>query len=374
MRQVLNVRLYRKLERAFGDVSVARQGRRGQLRFGKKQLVVKGQVVTQTKLIKKPGEDAGEEYHVNCPFCGDHRKRLYINHTWGSKNPVRDSAELWIVNCYNSGCLRDYDNRKALFEMVFKGAELEEYRENESAVRTQVQPELPGILWPLDKMQEAKPEHPALRYMASRDYDPNEIAKWYEVGFCLEARDRYAAAQGRIVAVIRHKGKLVSWTARLPREPIQPREPKWVHGPFPVGSTLYNLDQASQFKVVNAVEGPGDVWGLGRNSFGLLGKTVGVDRAKIIRKALKKNPEAVVCVVLDPNQHPKDIARGTPHHLTRAVADLREVLQQKVVPIWLPAKSDPGFLDRTYQLRLQQRVLAKEGLEWYSQYLEQFIL
>jgi hypothetical protein len=31
--------------------------------------------------------ESGEEYHINCPYCLDGKKRLYVHHMYGTQSP-----------------------------------------------------------------------------------------------------------------------------------------------------------------------------------------------------------------------------------------------------------------------------------------------
>ncbi len=37
-------------------------------------------------MARGDSDEVGEEYSTSCPFCGDTRGRLYVNHLWGTKD------------------------------------------------------------------------------------------------------------------------------------------------------------------------------------------------------------------------------------------------------------------------------------------------
>ena len=60
----------------------------------------------------------GEAYVVACPYCHDISGHLHVNHRWGVRDPKNGTRNLWLVKCYRSDCLRDWDRRHALAERL----------------------------------------------------------------------------------------------------------------------------------------------------------------------------------------------------------------------------------------------------------------
>ena len=91
---VLNPVLYARLVELFDEVRISHEGIEATPGV---VMVVGGQRVSI-------GAEHGEYYSVNCPFCGDTRGRLYINHTY-TRNRER-------AVCYNeTSCLTGTINR-----------------------------------------------------------------------------------------------------------------------------------------------------------------------------------------------------------------------------------------------------------------------
>ena len=75
---------------------------------------------TGTPYKSKQVIDSGEEYVLNCPFCGDTRHRFYINHMWGTKDDSSGSLNLWLMHCYNENCEENIENQDVLKALEFK--------------------------------------------------------------------------------------------------------------------------------------------------------------------------------------------------------------------------------------------------------------
>ena len=109
-----------------------------EIRFGKVYIVAENQsmiwnVVDRPVASRHKGGDAelrpsrriqhsGEEYKVSCPFCGDVRQRLFVNHMWGVWDPLTKSRNLFLCQCFNEQCMDDYERRVQLHEQVFAPA------------------------------------------------------------------------------------------------------------------------------------------------------------------------------------------------------------------------------------------------------------
>ena len=159
-----NTVLYNKLGALFGKVQVANEG------------------------------TEQEEYRVCCPFCGDTRNRLYINCRWGTTDPAEQRTIKHLVNCYNEKCVQTsvgqdsldvmaLMNRTELFSMVWGSvagiarvtAATKESNTGDGPI------DWPGQVVRLDRLMEAKPDHPAVVYMQSRGFDVRMLGE--EHGF-----------------------------------------------------------------------------------------------------------------------------------------------------------------------------------------------
>ncbi|HJN07932.1 MAG TPA: hypothetical protein QF564_04525 [Pirellulaceae bacterium] len=110
MLEPINPRLYRALQRRFGDVAVSNDGE-SYIPNRTRSMYRRGQFDSQPAF-------AGEYYKVNCPFCTDTTKRLYINHMFAVVGEDRDD-HLYLAHCFNEGCIDSRDVQKELYELIY---------------------------------------------------------------------------------------------------------------------------------------------------------------------------------------------------------------------------------------------------------------
>ena len=112
MENVLNQKLYNRLLRVFGRVEVSN---RGEKMTWKRSL----HPIYRTYQVKI--QAPGEYYHVCCPFCGDTRFRLNINHMWDQQ--IAGKSLKYLVVCQNEHCEQDdsLNFRKTLEDMLKMG-------------------------------------------------------------------------------------------------------------------------------------------------------------------------------------------------------------------------------------------------------------
>ena len=67
--------------------------------------------------------EGGEQYVVNCPFCGDRRHRLYFSYMWNQ--PIKSGNLIYrctdhLVRCFNEECQKDQSNFQKMRDMILK--------------------------------------------------------------------------------------------------------------------------------------------------------------------------------------------------------------------------------------------------------------
>jgi hypothetical protein len=373
--QPLNPTLHRKLVQRFGkdNVSIASPGQAIYWRITP-PIGWRGQ--------NRPSRTvsvSGEEYFVPCPFCKDYKKRLSINHMWGVWDPESYSNNLWLAQCYNEQCLGDYALQQALFLQLYgvnsntrNAVPIIAARSADPLQLKEAQP--PGPMMRLDELAARHPHHHSLQYLESRHFDPIALGRAFGVSYCAESK--YSFARDRIIIPIYERGILYGWQARyigddfngtplkewgIPKYWTMPGTPKRIVG--------YNMERAVRHQTIMVVEGPADVWGAGVQSFGILGKSLDPEMAKKLRKwiSLYWKDNAVVVVLLDPDQDQVSKAEGKLHHIEQTANVLRETLGRgladRVVPVYLPSGTDPGNLDRVYMREIIRSTAEKLGLE-----------
>jgi hypothetical protein len=101
----LNQDLYDQLVSRFGRVKIGNPG------VPMAYSVVKNPI-TQRNDIMVSARQCGEYYIVCCPYCKDNRFRLWINHRWGTEDPVTGTTfwpSRWAY-CFNEGSKCDLRN------------------------------------------------------------------------------------------------------------------------------------------------------------------------------------------------------------------------------------------------------------------------
>jgi hypothetical protein len=340
MDDVLRPELYRRLERLFGDPRVAHAGE--PIEWGLRQTAAG----RWTRYIDSQGlgHARGETYVVNCPFCGDHRRRLYVNHMWGLPDPVTGSLNLWLAKCYNeTNCLDVVGHPAALYDQVFwDGAPPTDLVRPAGAFGAS-RPVGPRWRWPgrVVPLHELPDGHPARAYVAARRYDPDWLGRHLGVG-ALERADwpDYEWLVGRLVIPVFDAGACVGWQARA----LWPHKVKYYTADgMNRGGCLYNVDSARRFGHAVVVEGVTKVWRYGPEAVATFGNAVtGNQLARL-------TAWPVVVVMLDPN------AAESSAKTVRSLSTVRRVLEVR-------PPCDPGDLpDGGRALVLAEA--ARQGVE-----------
>lgn len=330
---VLRPQLYDRLEARFQHVLVANEGQEMIATYERDALTRK-----PTLRVKQ----AGEYYRINCPFCYDTRKRLYINHRWGLQDPHTGSKNLWLAYCFNEQCLKNEIRQKYLYGELFAdvgdGTQDVLIPSNRPATPEPVKFEWPGEMVPLHQLHDY---HPACRYLCERGFDPEMLSRQLGVSYCTQGKWANSLAAGRIVVPITMNGKLQGWQARYIGNPPNQFVPKYCTMPgMKVKDVLYNLDYARNYPHVVLVEGVTDVWKVGPASVALFGKTLSATQELLITSIWN---QGTVYVMLDSDA--ADDARKIVEKLRGRVG--------KCVLVELPDDRDPGDLS---QQELRQRI------------------
>jgi hypothetical protein len=341
--------LYELLRREFGDVGIANPGD-AFVAGGRRWNSIAGR--TEQDVIH-----AGEFYTVNCPYCGDTRKRLWFNHTYGQ---LDDDGRIinWRVLCYNEGCLsgndrRAVENREDLEIRLFNA----EIRAADRRFNLAILPgkrgddgpltavEMPGLVVGLDRLPH---DHEAVRYMDDRGYDVGLLGRKYGLCYCRKAFE-FHQAQGRIVIPIEMDGLLVGWQARYVGE-LDWKETgvrKYYNLPgMKKRKMLYNWDRASRGGVVVIVEGVTSVWTIGDAGTALLGKSITAHQMQLlIGLAPAGGRPRCLVLMLDPDADQDHKER---RRLDAAFSSLTNTYLKTggaAVRVHLPKGKDPGDFD-----------------------------
>jgi hypothetical protein len=344
----LNPTLFGRLREEFGHVSVSHEGVSVALVHAPD--VLSGKMRVQVV-------SAGEYYRVNCPYCTDGRKRLWINHMWGVPDEVTGSKNLWLAICYNEDCMSRVGRSYELYDRVyaFKNANMRgqpivilQGEKEEVALREVA---MPGITLRLDRVPETDD---VCTYLRNRGLDPGYLGRTFNVSYCLDATSNYPMAQGRIIIPVYMRGLLVGWQCRYVGDVDWKARgiPKYYNRPNMARRLmLYNFDTAKKHPYVVVTEGPMDAWSVGESAVAMFGKHPSVRQLTM----LCENWDKAIIVLLDGDAWDDAV------EITERLR--QESYKGTVIPVRLPQDSDPGGLDRTYIWELIDAECRKIGLD-----------
>ena len=357
---VLNRMLFRQLASCVGEANVAIANEGQEMSASYTLLASKHDGKNRYKMHVAI---SGEEYRINCPFCGDKRQRLSINHRWCQLDPVTKTRNMWLVQCWNEQCVSEFSRQKELFLMLkdagkFKRIGLTKVgtkRSKPARIREIV---APGPAWSVLDIAVKNPRHRALQYLWDRLIDPRYVGQVFNVGFILESP--LPLARNRLYAPAYMNGKLVGWQCRK----VDESEPgvKWFTCPgMHTSEVLYNYDLARNYSTKVIVEGATGVWNFGQQAVAIFGKSMSHIQIGLLKEITADGD--VIALMLDPDL-PPDHKPGKAHHLDKVYEELNAdpVLKGRVVPIWLPKGADPGMMDRMYMRKLITLEARKRGL------------
>lgn len=331
--EVLNPRLYKLLEATYGEVLVSNEGQR----FIAKQ--VRDPIRNENKTVII---EAGEQYRVNCPHCGDTRNRLYISHRWNTKDDDDRVFGRWLMHCFNEDCFHDENDEtdweriqqfeESLKPYINKRAKIVRKPEYGFARQVEVFKEvtLPGVCVPLNTLPET---HEARRYIADRKFSADELTKDWNVQYCEKHEHPYI--RNRIIIPIYNDGKLVGWQARAISENHD--GPKYFTMPgLKKANMLFNGDRARHKDFGVVVEGVFDAFRVGpERAVALLGKSMNSHQQTLVHRWWGGG---AVCLLLDPDaiEDMERISKLLSSHSYRWGA----------FSVMLPENNDPADMNR----------------------------
>ena len=346
---MLNPGLFNSLRVAFGqEPEICNLGMEG---------VFSCPPVARTRLGRKTKRMAyvehwGETYALNCPVCGDTRRRLYFSHLYLGATKANTVTYYFgeLYKCQNESCnLNWYVNKidveeNTLIETkprAFTGIVLQES-------------ELPKGCLPL-----LSPEVPTgiLDYIRGRGFELTELANEYFVhvapkgatyAFGDETREFY---DDRLIIPVIQGRRLVGWQARrckdLPKDKY-----KYLNSDVKKSACLYNRDVAMFYRDIAIVEGVTDCWRIGPDCVATFGKDASNIQIELLKALWGFSGSAVVC-------YDTDDATAVKKQI-RLVLRLRKekVFPRGVAELRLPPGTDPANLTRSRVRELIQEARA----------------
>lgn len=354
-----------------------------------KKLVAKFQSV----IVSHEGCE-NEEYRVCCPFCGDSRHRLYINCAWGVYDRATNSSHENLVHCYNEFCVQPdedepvtyrerWENRDTLFNAVYRNLSGMAILESPTVEQQKIPgpAEWPGSVIRLDRLAETRPNHPAVKYMEGRGFDPVILGRDFGFMFCDEvSKPEYRMALGTIVMPVWQGDELYSWISRYVGDTVngvplaKAGVKKYYNMPGrSLASVGFNLDQVLCYSTIVIVEGILDAIRTGPFATCLFTKTISAALKKQIHKGLQQYQDSVIVVMLDPDQSESERKRGVRHHIERVAEIFRESGSAQVVTVYLPKGRDPGDMSQAEILRAIRKAAQEQQVKLNFKQRKQYV-
>lgn len=221
---------------------------------------------------------------LQCPFCSDHSTHLGLNlksnmfSCWACGEHgsiVKLIKEIKEISFHKSELLLKPFERESVLD-------LPQDKNTTSAI---LGGRSGGVLKYPSPLLETMPE-PHRQYLLSRHFDPDLIAKKYQLKFTYNTGDY----RFRIIAPIFRSEKAVSWIAgdviRKGSSPPYLKCPlEW--SPVPANNCLYNLDSVKDVAVLT--EGMTDVWRIGDGAVASMTKSINSEQVmELVKKGVKK--------------------------------------------------------------------------------------
>lgn len=318
-----------------------------------------------------PAKDVigGEQYTVDCPFCGDTRSRLYISAMWNAHIKAGHNEYICsdrLLRCFNEECLqesggRPNKNREWVINglnKLLKNPSVLEFTELQNS-RTEVDTEHLANQVPMPP-HTADIEHPSV---------PEYIRKyWYEDrGFSAETLRKFGVVIAYMTHPIKRGAELMQqpvtiipvyqygsywfYQARLipingdsrlgyERDILNDQYPKYyIPHTAKKSWTLYNLDNAVKYEEIAIVEGTTDVWRIGERAVAKFGRSLSAAQRGILIK-LFRNKSLVLVPDMDDPKALEDAYKD------KVILDNTGAFKQVRISIMEPG-IDPGSLRMT---------------------------
>jgi hypothetical protein len=349
---MLNLQLYNALRTLYGNVSVLQSGNRGDYVKQYSTKVVNGVSRERVQYVVSAGGNYGETYQLRCPFCGDHKPRMYIRYIFGIRDEKTKTRNIFTWKCYNEECQQYIDNCIQLLEDVdlVSGAngllsdsiEQGVIQNVPIADRDIIIRPMPGDCVRLTEIDESSEFYPAVKYLRDeRRYSLEVLDQNYGVRV-ISQHYGDKRVQGRILTPFIRCGYRIGWNARAVPGFSENNAEKYVNSSGGLSGVCYGLLGAIATKVVIIVEGVTDKWAVGQNGVAVLGKKLTQATISRLVSELMQSDVELVLILMDPERSPDDIKHDRPHHSEVAKSRLSKFWPGRVEVVYLPDDLDPS--------------------------------
>ena len=291
---MLNPLLYEALKKLFKTVEIVNEGQHAAI-----EVMPNGVDWT----IPQSSEH-GEQYRVNCPFCSDRKKHLYLSYLSYSR-PVVHGIQLRIgrlrAQCFRSGCLRNRENYDYLegqlgLAMALCGNGMDccslipSDGEDEKPVGYSVSNELSldGLrTWVPDWQPiDDNTDQEVLNYLVGRRVTQDDV-RWLHMGWgpikSPKSGKYLNGGKPWILFPIVNNKKLEGVQARCPDVYLTDAGIKyWFHPGCRKRMLLLNLDEARKYGVCVVTEGAFDVLSVGKPGVCTFGHTPSTTQKQLL--------------------------------------------------------------------------------------------
>lgn len=305
---MLNPFLFAALSSAFGHVQVENDGQQA-------DIVPDTAHGTAGWRLSETGSH-GEQYRVDCPFCRDHGRHLYISYLSYAR-PVYHGVELCTgplrAHCFRRNCCADPSNRDRLAGMIGSGmsmvgdgmqtsasVDMSQVEDDSSSQALSSYPGLEGIRsWaPAFRWLADDPPEQIVEYAEKRRLTP-ELAEQFKLGWGPVSSPRTGRPVNGgvpfILIPIEMNGRLVGMQARCPDCFLTEDGVRyWFHPGTRKRTLVYNIDRARDIGLAVVCEGVFDVFSVGSPGVCCFGHTLSSAQDGILSTVSR-------CVILLPD-------------------------------------------------------------------------
>ncbi len=345
MLEPLNMPLFRVLQGFSGGVRISNEGQPRQVRYEPRS--------DNPQRLRGIPVAHGEQYRVNCPFCGDTKHRLNVSYQYGEYDDVLKQTNYSLWFCQNEQCHKLRVNRDRFRDLaaIPIGRAVRRRRAAQPANPA------PPIIPPPIQLPDSEPvdqlpaDYDVVLYLKQRGFDPGELARVWDVRYVPYVRGwSQHPAQHRLLAPIvsvcprlteqdRPAPYLVGWQARRLRD--DENSPKYLFATgFAKSKHLYGVPQALQVTgPIVLVEGVTDVWRAGPGAVATFGKHISKDQKSLLQLQFAGRP-----IVILPDADAVDSARmhAAEFRLASGFGGVGPVMVGSLPP----HRSDPGECTR----------------------------
>lgn len=333
---VLNPVLYGRLLGKFGTVKIRNAG---QARIAIVRRDLEDNLTTHV-------QQWGEQYYVCCKFCKDDDFRLSISYQYGQPN-ASGQPQIHLAHCHSKNCLSIHRNRVALAAMLNAQDGILKLARIRAGKVLSEEDRIPELPTPRTRLDELPKGHPARRWLKHQGFDPDKLARLYDLSFCQESED--PLTRHRIIIPVRMRAKHQGWQSL---STTHTDKYKYFSAPgLKTSELIYNFDQAREYETPVIVQEPTEVWAFGRMAMCPLGASPSDKQVQILIAALRRK-----CVILLQRQPEKKLLAGPPFS-----AKLESRWDGNLVVIHYPPDIPPGATGRNVLRELVANTAKKRG-------------